>query len=187
MIVLLACLIIGLACLAALPYSPTSALRQQSGIVPPNNLVTALSHGLLDNFPWGGYDAKHDSCSIRLLDSLARSRRLQFRLYDLTSSSPNISISPSSAVVGSPDLTMIVTGTNFIHSTHDVSFVVFIVNGTTDYLTTTFVSSTQLTAVIPAALMVSPVSGSIQVQTGDPLGSGPFAESNSIAFSVNSP
>jgi hypothetical protein len=94
------------------------------------------------------------------------------------------SISPASALVGSPDLTITITGTGFVHETHHKTFVVFLVNQNTNYLATTFVSITQVTAVIPAALMAGPVSGYIQAQTGDPMGSGPDSTSNSIPFSI---
>jgi len=61
------------------------------------------------------------------------------------------------------------------------------VNGTNTSLATTFVSSTQLTAVIPAALLSNPATAQVFVQTGDPMGDIPLSKSNSANFSVNAP
>jgi len=101
-----------------------------------------------------------------------------------SSSTPNISISPSSAVAGSPDLTVTVTGSNFANADHNKSLVVFSENGVDTFLHTTFVSGTQLTAVIPAALLASAVTATVLVETGDPVGSLPFSKSNSVSFGV---
>jgi hypothetical protein len=97
---------------------------------------------------------------------------------------PGISISPVSAIAGSSDLVLIVTGSNFVDDTHNKSVVVWSANGTDTFLATTFVSSTQLTGVIPAALLANPVTARVLVETGDPLGSLPFSKSTSINFSV---
>src|SRR5207302_845412 len=69
---------------------------------------------------------------------------------------PNIAISPVSAMAGSSDLVLTVTGSNFLSATHNKSVVVWSANGSDTFLATTFVSSTQLTAVIPAALLANP-------------------------------
>lgn len=103
---------------------------------------------------------------------------------------PSLSISsilPSSVVAGSPDLTLTVMGSAFAHSNHNKSLVMWSANGSVNVLATTFDSGTQLTAVIPAALLTSPLTAQISVETGDPMGSGPFATSNSITFTVTSP
>ena len=60
------------------------------------------------------------------------------------------SLTPNSTVVGSPDTTITITGTNFYSGS--------VVNGARTNFTTTFVSPTQLTAVIPAAYLTSPAS-----------------------------
>jgi hypothetical protein len=95
-------------------------------------------------------------------------------------------VSPASALVGSPDLTITITGTGFQHNkTHFRTWVIFISDDFSQHnLATTVVSSTQLTAVIPAALMASPNSGNIEVQQGDPVSDGPLPKSNAIPFNV---
>ena len=100
---------------------------------------------------------------------------------------PGISISPVSAVAGSSDLVLDVTGTGFANETHDTSVVVWLANGKDTLLATTFISSTQLTAIIPAALLANPVTAKVWVETGDPKGSFPLMQSNSINFTVTSP
>lgn len=99
-------------------------------------------------------------------------------------SEPNISISPVSAMAGSSDVVLTVTGSNFINDTHNRSVVVWSANGTDTFLATTFDSSTQLTAVIPAALLVNPIDAKVVVEAGDPLGSLPLSKSDSITFHV---
>jgi IPT/TIG domain len=81
---------------------------------------------------------------------------------------PDISISPTSGVAGSPDLTLTVMGSNFLGETHNFSQAVWLANSSTTLLATTFVSSTQLTAVIPSALLSNPLTAEVFVQTGDP-------------------
>jgi hypothetical protein len=72
------------------------------------------------------------------------------------------SISPTSATVGDPSTTITLTGTNFVNgSTADF-------NGTP--ITTTFVSATQLSAVIPAADLTAAGSELITVVTAGPGG-----------------
>jgi hypothetical protein len=96
---------------------------------------------------------------------------------------PNISVSPTSATVGSADVTLTVTGSVFSNDPHNKSTVVFDA-GSETALSTTFISGSQLTAVLPANLMVNPVTADIFVQTGDPMGSGQFAKSDKVVFSV---
>jgi len=100
---------------------------------------------------------------------------------------PNISISPTSAVAGSPDLTLTVKGSNFLGETHNFSQAVWSANSSNTLLATTFVSSTQLTAVVPAALLRNPGTAQVFVQTGDPMGDLPLGKSNSASFSVIAP
>jgi hypothetical protein len=99
------------------------------------------------------------------------------------SQSPNISVSPTSAAVGSAEVTLTVTGSAFSNDPHNKSTVVFDA-GSETVLSTTFISGSQLTAVVPADLMVNPVTADIFVETGDPMGSGPFAKSDKVVFSV---
>ena len=100
---------------------------------------------------------------------------------------PSISISPAIAGAGSPDLTLTVTAlgaVSFFGSPHKKSDVVWSVNGSDTLLATTFVSSTELTAVIPADLLASPVIANVAVETGDPMGSAPPSKSASATFTV---
>lgn len=91
--------------------------------------------------------------------------------------SPNLvptltKISPNVAVAGSPDLTITLTGTNFA-ATATVLF------GTqTTQIATTYVSSTQLTAVIPAADLTKVEQASVWVANSS------TAISNALTFGV---
>ena len=101
---------------------------------------------------------------------------------------PTISaITPTSAVVGSADLKLTLTGSNFLGATHNFSQASWVSNGSATLLMTTFVSSTQLTAVVPAALLTAPITAQVFLETGDPMGDLPLLKSNSISFSVSSP
>jgi hypothetical protein len=75
-------------------------------------------------------------------------------------------------------------GSNFQGARHVFSQVVWSVNGGHTLLTTSFVSSSQLTALVPADLLTSPVSAQVFVQTGDPMSDGPLQKSDSANFSV---
>ncbi len=59
--------------------------------------------------------------------------------------------------------------------------------GQTTALPTNVVSTTQLTALIPAALMSDAVSAEIGVQTGDPMSNPPPPPSNTAGFTVTRP
>jgi hypothetical protein len=81
---------------------------------------------------------------------------------------PSIDISPSSAFVGSADLTLTITGKNFAGPVcHSCTYsgAVWLANGRQTFLETTFVSSTQLTAVVPAALLSSAGTAQVIVMT----------------------
>jgi len=97
------------------------------------------------------------------------------------------SISPTSVVVGSTDLKLTLTGSNFLGDLHNLSQVAWSVNGSATLLTTTYVNSTQLTAVVPAPLLSNPVTAQVLVETGDPRGDIPLSKSNSVGFSVIKP
>ena len=80
------------------------------------------------------------------------------------------SVAPASAAAGSPGVTIVVHGSGFHHNGHhDVSEVLLSVNGTGTFLATTFIDSSNLTAVIPAALLTKPVVAMVSVWTGDPM------------------
>jgi hypothetical protein len=100
---------------------------------------------------------------------------------------PSISsIAPTSVTVGSPDLTLTITGSNFVHDLRAYhSGVNWTANGRDTFLASTFVSGTQLTAVIPAALMSSVVTAKVTVATWFLADETPTSVSNSVDFSVN--
>ena len=101
-------------------------------------------------------------------------------------SSALISISPDRAAAGSPDLVLSITATAgaFAGGRHIRSSAVWLVNGSKTSLTTTFVSNTELKAVVPATLLASPVDARVFVETGDVMGDVPLQPSNSVSFSV---
>jgi hypothetical protein len=83
-------------------------------------------------------------------------------------------ISPSSAVVGAPSFLISVTGSNFFSG----SVVRWIAGSTATPLTTSFLSSTQLNAVVPATLITAAGTPFVNVQN-------PGGEvSNSVPFTV---
>ena len=98
---------------------------------------------------------------------------------------PNISLSPTSAVAGSPDLTLTITGSHFAFTSvsHEFNQVVWSANGS-DTSLATFVSSTQLTAVIPTALLTSGTQAKVRVEIWDIPGDAPQDTSSSVAFSM---
>ncbi len=67
---------------------------------------------------------------------------------------------------------------------HNVRGPVWSANGTDTNLAETFVSETQLTAVIPAALLSSAVTAQVFIEFGDPMGDDPLSKSNSLSFHV---
>src|SRR6266566_2379778 len=83
------------------------------------------------------------------------------------------SISPSSCLAGSPQFALTVNGTNFVNGA-TVNW-----NGTP--LTTGFVSSTKLAAVVPAANVAT--AGTAQVTAKNPTSS----PSNAVTFTINNP
>jgi hypothetical protein len=101
----------------------------------------------------------------------------------------NISLSPASAAVGSSDLALIVTATqpfSFTSADHKFNQVVWTANGTDTALETTFVNSSQLTAIVPASLFASPLQAKVRVEVWDIMGDVPDATSSSVTFSVTS-
>ncbi len=108
---------------------------------------------------------------------------------------PNISsISPASAVPGSGDLTISITGTNFTNANFLNSSIAF---WTTDpnnlhdhglMLNTTYISSTQLSVAVPASLLANTTSVQIVVLNGDSMGMSDgyfgYPKSNSVTFTV---
>lgn len=94
-----------------------------------------------------------------------------------------ISISATGAMAGSPDLTLTITSTNgmFYNTPQNRSQAAWLVNGSYIALSTTFVNSSMLTAVIPAALLSNPVKAQVLVDTTDRKAS---VRSNPVFFNV---
>jgi hypothetical protein len=111
--------------------------------------------------------------------------------FNVTPGQPGlqISVSPTNAFPGSSDLTLTITNSHeqFDNAPHNLSRAVWSVNGVDNVLTTTFVSSSMVTAVVPAALLSTQVDAEVLVETGDPVGSVPLAKSSSVTFTVGSP
>src|SRR6266550_2141755 len=97
-------------------------------------------------------------------------------IFTINNPVPTItSINPNSCLAGSPQFIMTVNGTNFVAA----SSVLW--NGTA--LTTTFVSSTQLTATVTAALVANAGTASVTVVNPVPGG----GTSNPQTFTINTP
>ena len=96
------------------------------------------------------------------------------------------SLSPSSAATGSADLILTISGSNFDGAGVIRSVAAWTSNGSTTYLSTTFVSGNQLTAVVPAALMSIPGTAQVVVQHYDHIENVVDGVSNSVSFSVTS-
>ena len=94
------------------------------------------------------------------------------------------SIFPSAAIAGSPDLTLTVTGNNFGEGQSHGSHAAWVAGGDTTLLATTYVSSTRLTVVIPAALLSNAVTAKVLVKTGDLMADNPLESSNAVGFIV---
>jgi hypothetical protein len=110
------------------------------------------------------------------------------------------SISPASVAAGSPDLTVTLTGSGFTGLTGSTrsgpggvgsSQVVWLANKSTTGLATTFVDSTRLTAVVPAALLRETVNAQVYVLIPKRMGDGmkvvTVAQSNAVPFTVTPP
>src|ERR1043166_6859189 len=98
----------------------------------------------------------------------------------------NISISPASAMVGGPDLMLTVLGsTNFtFHNGIWHSTVLWSQGGANTSLLTTFINSSQLTAILPATLLASAGTGNVRVDTWDGVEGTLVSSSSSIPFQV---
>jgi hypothetical protein len=102
------------------------------------------------------------------------------------------SVSPASVTAGSPDLTIVIDGKNFQGPTGFEGLVGWSTQANdlhccTTWLATNFVSSTQLTAVIPTSLLQNPGKAYIYVEIGDPMGISDgvsYPRSNVVKFDV---
>ena len=96
--------------------------------------------------------------------------------FTINNPSPTITtISPATAVAGSGNFTLTITGTNFVNGA--------VVRWNGSDRTTTFVSSTQLTAAIPASDVAT--AGTANVTVFNPAPGG--GESGAVTFTINNP
>lgn len=102
--------------------------------------------------------------------------------------SANISVSPGSATVGSPDLALTVASKTFtfLDTSHKFTQVLWSQAGVDTPLATTFVSGSQVTAILPASFMLSALAGTVRVELWDKQGDAPLATSSSVPFQVTS-
>lgn len=144
----------------SLSTSYTSA-TQLSAAVPAANIAAAgtASVTVFNPAPGGGTSAA-----------------LSFTISNVVVNNPVpvlTSISPSSTTAGGSSFTLTATGSSFINGS--------IVNWNGSPLTTTFISSTQLTALVPAANITTPGTAAITIVTPAP-GGGTSAARN---FTIN--
>lgn len=101
------------------------------------------------------------------------------------------SISPTSAASGSGALTVTIDGSNFVPNENHISTWAVWTAGTNDTtLLTTFISTTQLTAVVPASLLTAPGQAEVSVQVGDSMSASDgviYPKSNAVTFTVVAP
>jgi len=156
---------------------------QLTAIVPASLLASVLSTTVHVEV----WDVKGDA-------PLATSSSVPFQVTSTPNPHPSISsITPSTVAAGSPDVTITVDGSNFGHYGHFIwSTAFWTTNGnlhdTGTWLQTTIISSSQLTAVIPAKLLESPTSVQIVVMNGDIMGMSDgyfgYPRSNAVTFTV---
>jgi len=84
-----------------------------------------------------------------------------------------LSISPNAALAGGASFTLVVNGTGFINSS--------VIKWGGNTLTTTYVSATQLTAIVPATNITAAGTAAISVFTGTPGG----GTSNTVPFTIS--
>lgn len=102
--------------------------------------------------------------------------------------SANISLSPGNTTLGSPDLTLTIQALNnfTFFGGHWQSSVHWSQGGVDTPLVTTFVSSSQLTSIVPTALLASAVTAQVHVETWDIIENTRVATSSSVPFQVTS-
>ncbi len=92
-----------------------------------------------------------------------------------------ITIDPTSAPAGSPDLQLTITGSGFVTGNYR-SEAVWVLSGLETPLATTFVSASRLTAIVPAQLMTSGGNAGVFVRT-----TGGPQSTNAAIFRVSPP
>ncbi len=85
------------------------------------------------------------------------------------------SLSPNSATAGGPQFTLTINGTNFVQAS--------VVKWKGMFLTTTFVDSTRITAIVPAADIATAGTAAVTVSNPAPGG----GTSGSLTFTINNP
>ncbi len=123
------------------------------------------------------------TAAVTVTNSLGTSGSLPFTLSTPTTAlaTPTItSLSQTSVAAGSPPITLTVTGTNILPCT--IVQWVSPSNATTS-LATTYVSATQLTAIIPAADFLSAGTAQVKVSTQGPGG----GTTSGISFTIAAP
>ena len=111
---------------------------------------------------------------------------------DVVETIPSIrSLSPTTAIAGSREITITITGSGFQTGrigNFTSSFAVWSASGLEAELLTRYVSETQLTAVIPANLLNDPASARVRVVNGDSMGWSDgyrgYPKSNALSFAV---
>ena len=96
-------------------------------------------------------------------------------------------IVPSTAKARRTDLAVTMTGTDFVSDPTHYTWAIWTANGTDTIIRTTVLSSFELSAIIPAALLSNPGEARLQVTTGDPniLPAGPaYPRSNAVTFEI---
>jgi IPT/TIG domain len=95
-------------------------------------------------------------------------------------------VSPAGAVAGSGDLTLTITGSNFVDDRIFDTSVVWVTEDVQKALVTTVLSSTQITAIAPAALLSRPATAQLQVFKHDNI-EGTDQPIDNISFQVFAP
>jgi hypothetical protein len=116
----------------------------------------------------------------------SKSNSVILRVSTTNPGQPSITtLSPTNAAVGSPDLTLTITGSNFANDS-DFHTVALLYGGLdeVDHPLTTFDSSTQVTALIPARLLDRAGTFNVKVWTLYKSDRDPTWFSNNIDFSV---
>src|SRR5215831_16534301 len=102
----------------------------------------------------------------------------------------NISILPTNAFSGSADLTLVINGSqtfSFAAGGPRYNKVLWSANGSETQLSATFVSSSQLTAIVPRTLLISPVQAKLRVEIWDHIEGSFIATRPPVPFSVATP
>ena len=103
--------------------------------------------------------------------------------------SANISISPDTATAGSPDLTLTILALNNFQFHNGIwhSLVLWRQGGVDTQLQATFVSSSEVTAILSATLLANAVNASVRVEIWDNVEGTVVTTSSSVPFTVTSP